>query len=80
MKKQRIKNLALNKKSVSNLQALESTGGIQRTAFTCLLSIINQDTINICLETRIPELCPGQTQTPGCAFTNEVDRFTIPLC
>ena len=79
MKKQRIKNLELNKKSVSNLQAAESVGG-QRTVFGCILSIIDQNGNNICLETRVPILCPGQTQTPGCAFTNEVDRFTVPLC
>ena len=77
MKKKSIKNLSLNKKSVSNLQTVESTGG---GTFRCILSIIDQNGNNICLQTQSPELCPGETETPGCAFTFEVDRFTIPIC
>jgi hypothetical protein len=77
MKKKSIKNLALNKNSVSKLQSVESIGG---GTFRCILSIIDQNGNNICLQTRVPALCPTETQTPGCAFTVEVDAFTIPIC
>lgn len=78
MKKQRIKNLALNKKSVSNLQAVENVGG--QGTFRCILSIIDQNGNNICLETRIAILCPNETQAQGCVLTIEVDNFTRPIC
>jgi len=78
MKKKSIKNLSLNKKSVSNLQSAASVGG-QRT-FGCLLTLIDENGNNICLETRIAVLCPQQTNAQGCVLTIEVDRFTRPIC
>ncbi|MEM6718460.1 MAG: hypothetical protein AAF611_03995 [Bacteroidota bacterium] len=81
MKKKSIKNLALNKKSISNLA--ESKGGNvsgQNSIRFCILSILNEKTVNVCLETRVAVLCPNETQAQGCVLTIEVDRFTNPIC
>jgi hypothetical protein len=77
MKKKSIKNLSLNKKSVSNLQKPVQVGG--QGTFRCILSIIDENGNNICLETRVAVLCPG-TEGPGCVLTIEKDRFTNPIC
>ncbi|MEM6686719.1 MAG: hypothetical protein AAF617_13130 [Bacteroidota bacterium] len=78
MKKKSIKSLSLNKKSVSNLQTVENVVG--QGTIRCILSIIDENGVNICLVTRVVVLCPGQTEAQGCVLTIEVDRFGNPIC
>ncbi|AXG69682.1 hypothetical protein KORDIASMS9_01909 [Kordia sp. SMS9] len=76
MKKKSIKNLSLNKKSISKLQPEKSMGG--QGTFRCILSIIDQNGNNICI-TRFAATCP-QTNAAGCVLTIEVDGNTYPIC
>ncbi|KAB8156101.1 hypothetical protein EZY14_002460 [Kordia sp. TARA_039_SRF] len=76
MKKKSIKNLSLNKKSISNLHAGKQVGGVENSVRYCILSIVDQNGNNLCL-TRFN--CP-QTREAGCVLTIEVDRLTRPIC
>ncbi len=80
MKKKSIKNLSLNKKSISNLEANQG-GNIsgQNSIRFCIRTIVDQNGNNICLPTKRAATC-GQTEPVGCAFTFEVDIFTVPIC
>ncbi|MFK7748329.1 MAG: hypothetical protein AB8B65_08065 [Kordia sp.] len=76
MKKKSIKNLSLNKKSISNLHAHQNTGGTLNTIRYCIRTFVDANGNNICLRTVNCE----RTKQPGCVNTNEVDTNTYPIC
>ncbi len=80
MKKKSLKNLALNKKSISNLEGNRGGNVSGQNSFRfCILSVIDQNGNNICLETRIAAICK-ETKAAGCVLTIEVDGNTYPIC
>ncbi|WP_046755563.1 hypothetical protein [Kordia jejudonensis] len=77
MKKKNLKNLALNRKTISNLDASNSKGGNAAATFQCILTLVNANGVNICLESRecyitekgcasILNPCITQTEFPTC--------------
>ncbi|MEM6718459.1 MAG: hypothetical protein AAF611_03990 [Bacteroidota bacterium] len=78
MKKQRIKNLSLNKISISNLE--QNRGGSasgQNSVRFCIRTIIDQNGNNPCLSNfRTCTVTAGK----GCVLTVEVDANTLPIC
>ena len=77
MKKKSIKNLALNKKSISNLHANQGIGGKENSIYVCILTLVDQNGNNICLRTVFN--C-DRTWQQGCVNTNEIDSNTLPIC
>lgn len=78
MKKKNLKNLSLNKNSISNLQTAKSIGGNnENSIIVCIRTIVDLNGVNLCLKTRIR--CE-RTWKPGCVITNEVDTNTLPIC
>lgn len=78
MKKKSIKNLSLNKKSISNLDVPQG-GNVsgQNSIRFCILTLVDQNGNNICL-TKYKN-CPV-TVAAGCVLTIEVDGNTYPIC
>ena len=77
MKKKNLKNLKLNKKSISGLSGLPITGGNTNNSINiCIRTFVNQNGINICLESQL--YC--QHTKNGCLKTNEVDANTLAIC
>ncbi|MCH2192871.1 class I lanthipeptide [Kordia sp.] len=78
MKKKSLKNLSLNKKSISNLHASQGiVGGTQNSIKICIRTIVDQNGNNLCLRTVFN--C-DRTWQQGCVNTNEVDTNTYPIC
>ena len=78
MKKKSIKNLSLNKKSISNLHANQGIGGIKQNSIQiCILTLVDQNGNNLCYKTVFN--C-DQTWQQGCVNTNEIDPNTLPIC
>ena len=78
MKKQRIKNLSLNKKSISSLSAAQGViGGKENSIQICIRTFVDANGNNICLQTWYN--C-DRTRQRGCVNTNEVDPNTLPIC
>lgn len=77
MKKKSIKNLSLNKKSISNLHASQGIVGGENSVKVCIRTIVDQNGNNLCLRTIFN--C-DRTWQPGCVNTNEVDTNTYPIC
>ena len=76
MKKKNLKSLALNRKTISNLDASNNTGGIARTEI-CPLTIVDINGGNICIQSvkcaltekncvSFPIACITQTEFPTC--------------
>ena len=76
MKKKNLKSLALNRKTISNLDVSKSTGGIVRTEM-CPLTIVHINGGNICIQSvecvltekncaSIIITCITQTEFPTC--------------
>lgn len=76
MKKKNIKNLSLNKKSISNLEASRGIGG-ENSILVCIRTLVDANGVNICLVTKFN--C-DRTRQVGCVNTNEVDPNTLPIC
>jgi hypothetical protein len=49
MKKKNLKNLALNRKTISNLDASNSKGGVAPTVL-CVLTLVNANGVNTCFQ------------------------------
>lgn len=78
MKKKSIKNLSLNKKSISKLHTSnEVVGGTLNSIKYCIRTFIDVYGNNVCIRT---VLNCDRTKKPGCVFTNEVDSNTLPIC
>ncbi|WP_298418671.1 hypothetical protein [uncultured Kordia sp.] len=78
MKKKSIKNLSLNKKSISSLHASQGIGGIkQNSIYICILTLEDQNGNNLCFPTIVN--C-DRTRRVGCVNTNELDPNTLPIC
>lgn len=77
MKKKSIKNLSLNKKSISNLRANQGIGGKENSIHICILTLVDQNGNNLCFRTVFN--C-DRTREPGCVNTNEIDPNTLPIC
>jgi len=76
MKKKNLKNLVLNRKTISNLDESNTKGGVART-FQCILTLMNANGINTCLQSvecyitqkgceSVFVACITQTETPTC--------------
>lgn len=85
MKKQHLKNLSLNKKSISKLSALGLAGGEGdydhvNTVIICNLKSKPYNEINICFKT-LNNHC-WQTEVIGCGVPNtyQVNTDTVALC
>jgi hypothetical protein len=76
MKKKSIKNLSLNKKSISSLSATKGIGGKENSVQVCILTLVDQNGNNICYRT----IFNCHTIRVGCVKTNEVDTNTYPIC
>jgi hypothetical protein len=76
MKKKSIKNLSLNKKSISNLEASRGIGG-ENSRIVCVRTFVDANGNNICLPTFFN--C-DRTREVGCVNTNEVDANTLAIC
>lgn len=76
MKKKKLKSLALNRKTISNLDATKSIGGIAVSEMQCPLTMIDINGENICIRSVKCELtgncvsvriaCITQTEFPTC--------------
>ncbi|WP_430410069.1 hypothetical protein [Kordia sp.] len=76
MKKKHLKSLALNRKTISNLDATNSKGGAPNSYIECIRTFVNANGINICLETAkcvitdgcasVLITCITQTEFPTC--------------
>jgi hypothetical protein len=77
MKKKSIKNLSLNKKSISSLSAAQGIGGKENSVLVCIRTFVDANGNNICLGTWFN--C-DRTRQAGCVNTNEVDANTLPIC
>ena len=76
MKKKNLKSLALNRKTISNLDATRNKGGIAITEMQCPLSLIDANGNNLCLQSAkcvltedcvsIFNPCITQTEFPTC--------------
>jgi hypothetical protein len=77
MKKKSIKNLSLNKNSISSLSAAQGVGGKENSVQICILTLVDQNGNNICLRTAAYNC---HTIRIGCVNTNEVDTNTYPIC
>jgi hypothetical protein len=77
MKKKNLKNLVLNRKTISNLDASNSKGGNVAPTFQCALTLLNANGVNTCfqsLECYITQkncesiliACITQTEFPTC--------------
>ncbi|QHI38348.1 hypothetical protein IMCC3317_37390 [Kordia antarctica] len=76
MKKKNLKSLALNRKTISNLDATMNTGGIAISEMQCPLTIVDINGGNLCLRSVKCELtgncvsvriaCITQTEFPTC--------------
>ena len=79
MKKKNLKTLALNRKTISNLDATNSKGGVAPTVL-CILTIDDINGGNICLQSvkclqtdgcvSIFQTCITQTEFPTCRDCN----------
>lgn len=68
MKKKNLKSLALNRKTISNLDATNSKGGTDvNSLMFCILSLINANGVNTCL------------QTIKCARTEQKDCVSVVI-
>jgi len=77
MKKKSIKNLSLNKNSISSLSAAQGMGGKENSVEVCIRTFVDANGNNICLRTWYN--C-DRTRYVGCVNTNEVDPNTLPIC
>lgn len=78
MKKKSIKNLSLNKKSISSLADRQGVvGGTLNSIKFCILTLVDQNGNNLCIRTVFN--C-DRTREPGCVNTNEIDPNTLPIC
>jgi hypothetical protein len=77
MKKKSIKNLSLNKKSISNLHKSQGLVGGVNSIKVCIRTIVDQNGNNLCIRTNFN--C-DRTWEPGCVNTNEVDANTYAIC
>ena len=79
MKKKELKNLALNRKTISKLDAAQSTGGnTTNSIVVCIRTFVDANGVNICLQTTDCQLteqkecvsvfiaCITQTEFPTC--------------
>ena len=71
MKKKNLKSLALNRKTISSLDATKNKGGIRiNTEVECVLTFVDANGVNICIQTRKCESifmpCITQTEYPTC--------------
>ncbi|WP_046758101.1 hypothetical protein [Kordia jejudonensis] len=66
MKKKNLKSLALNRKTISNLDASKNTGGAART-FLCVFTLPNPNGVNTCLQSA--ECLQTQTGCPSILIT-----------
>lgn len=77
MKKKNLKSLALNRKTISNLDVTNSKGGAANSIVECIRTFVNANGVNICLKTvkcvitdecvsSILITCITQTEFPTC--------------
>ena len=76
MKKKNLKTLALNQKTISNLDASYNKGGVANSELQCIRTYVNANGINICIQTAKCVLtedcasvfiaCITQTEFPTC--------------
>lgn len=77
MKKKNLKSLALNRKTISNLDATSNTGGIAISEMQCPLTIVDINGGNLCIRTvkcvltedrcvSVFNVCITQTEFPTC--------------
>ena len=77
MKKKNLKNLVLNRKTISSLDVSNTKGGYNAATFRCVLTVLNANGINICIQSAecfitqkgcasVFVACITQTETPTC--------------
>ncbi|EDP98090.1 class I lanthipeptide [Kordia algicida OT-1] len=79
MKKKKLKNLALNRKTISNLDASQSRGGnTTNSVQVCIRTYVNANGINICIATAD---C-ARTEGKECQsiFNDCITQTEFPTC